>query len=102
MSGGGRRRLLGSGRSWRGLGSGCPTPRLPGGTPRCRRSSRRILGRSGGGGSGRAGRGGLSVEGFAAAAHWFCPAVHQYAVGVAREAEMVGVVTGDALSVCGE
>nr|CEL13164.1 probable DNA-binding protein [Kibdelosporangium sp. MJ126-NF4]CTQ98852.1 probable DNA-binding protein [Kibdelosporangium sp. MJ126-NF4] len=50
----------------------------------------------------RAGRGGLSVEGVAAAAYWFCPAVHQYVVGVVREAEIVGVVAGDALSVCGE
>jgi hypothetical protein len=50
----------------------------------------------------RAGRSGLSVEGVAAAAYWFCPAVHQYALEVVREAEMVGVVTGDALSVCGE
>lgn len=50
----------------------------------------------------RAGRGGLSVEGVAAAAYWFCPAVHEYAVGVVREAEMVGVVAGDALSVCGD
>ncbi len=50
----------------------------------------------------RAGRAGLSVEGVAAAAYWFCPAVHQYVGGVVREAEMVGVVAGDALSVCGE
>jgi hypothetical protein len=50
----------------------------------------------------RAGRGGLSVEGVVVAAYWFCPAVHQYVGGVVREAEMVGVVVGDALSVCGE
>ncbi len=50
----------------------------------------------------RAGRGGLSVAGVAAAAYWFCPAVHQHVDGVVREAEMVGVVAGDALSVCGE
>lgn len=50
----------------------------------------------------RAGRGGLSVEGVAAAADWFCPAVHQYVDGVVREAQMVGVAAGDALSVCGE
>ncbi|TCO59511.1 helicase-associated domain-containing protein [Actinocrispum wychmicini] len=50
----------------------------------------------------RAGRGGLSVEGVAAAAYWFCPTVHQYVEGVVREAVMVGVVAGDALSVCGE
>ncbi|WP_103338271.1 helicase-associated domain-containing protein [Amycolatopsis sp. CA-126428] len=50
----------------------------------------------------RAGRAGLSVEGVAAAAYWFCPAVHQYVGGVVREAEMVGVVAGDVLSVCGE
>lgn len=50
----------------------------------------------------RAGRGGLSVTGIAAAAYWFCPAVHQHVDGVAREAEMLGVVVGDALSVCGE
>ncbi|MFJ6671237.1 helicase-associated domain-containing protein [Actinosynnema sp. NPDC091369] len=50
----------------------------------------------------RASRGGLSVEGVAAASHWFCPAVHQHVDGVAREAEMLGVVVGDALSVCGE
>ncbi|WP_410667976.1 helicase-associated domain-containing protein [Amycolatopsis sp. cmx-4-68] len=50
----------------------------------------------------RAARGGLSVDGVAAAAYWFCPAVHQYVAGVVREAEMVGVVAGDVLSVCGE
>lgn len=48
----------------------------------------------------RAARGGLSVDGVAAAAHWFCPAVHEHVDGVVREAEVVGVVTGDALSVC--
>ncbi|MEV6446455.1 hypothetical protein [Amycolatopsis sp. NPDC051716] len=38
----------------------------------------------------RAGRAGLSVEGVAAAAYWFCPAVHQGVGGVVREAGMVG------------
>nr|BFE50419.1 hypothetical protein GCM10017745_38460 [Saccharothrix mutabilis subsp. capreolus] len=42
------------------------------------------------------------MDGIAAAAHWFCPAVHEHVGEVAREAEMVGVVVGDALSVCGE
>lgn len=50
----------------------------------------------------RAGRGGVSVEAVADAAYWFCPAVHQHAVGVVREATMVGVVAGTALSACGE
>lgn len=50
----------------------------------------------------RAARGGLSVTGVAAAAHWFCPVVHRHVGEVVREAEMVGVVTGDVLNACGQ
>ncbi|WP_433261154.1 helicase-associated domain-containing protein [Actinosynnema sp. CS-041913] len=50
----------------------------------------------------RAGRDGSSIKGIAAAAPWFCPAVHERVDGAVREAAMVGVVAGDALSVCGE
>ncbi|WP_306750060.1 helicase-associated domain-containing protein [Saccharothrix yanglingensis] len=50
----------------------------------------------------RAARGGSSVDGVAAAAYWFCPLVHQHAEVVVREAQMLGVVAGDVLSVCGQ
>jgi hypothetical protein len=50
----------------------------------------------------RAARGGSSVNGIAAAAHWFCPLVHEHADVVVREAQVLGVVAGDALSACGE